>query len=255
MQYSRRVNRPSFQQQNPFIEYIDSLTYTQGNPRLKPETADQYKLSITYENQPFFALSYNKKHDVIFNNAPKQDGKLTYTTAENLGFSDNFAAELNFPVKLGSKISGYGGNQIIYNRYQADYLGGTYKQDKWNWLAYWQVNYKPISSFSLEVSGYYLTKFLDEFITIDNLGSLNVALQKTILNKKGKLSLNVNDILFSDKISAVIQYREIDLHFKQYYESRNARLSFTYSFGNQKLKAARTRKTASEDEAGRVKDK
>jgi len=255
IQYSRRVNRPSFQQQNPFIEYIDSLTYTQGNPRLKPETADQYKLSITYENQPFFALSYNNKHDVIFDNAPKQDGKLTYTTAENLGISDNFAAELNFPIKLGSKISGYGGNQVIYNRYQADYLGGTYKQDKWNWLAYWQVNYKPTSSFSFEVSGYYLTKFLNEFITIDNLGSLNFAVQKTILNKKGKLSLNVNDILFSDKVSAVIQYREIDLHFKQYYESRNARLSFSYSFGNQKLKAARTRKTASEDEAGRVKDK
>lgn len=255
VQYSRRVNRPSFQQQNPFIEYLDSLTYTRGNPRLKPETADQFKLSVTYENQPFFSLSYNKKHDVIFDNAPKQDGKLTYTTAENLGISENFAAELNFPIKLGNKLSGYGGNQVIYNRYEADYLGGTYKRDKWNWLAYWQVNYKPTSTLSLEVSGYYLTKFLNEFITIDHLGSLNFALQKTILNKKGKLSLNVNDILFSDNVLGIIQYREIDLHFKQYYESRNARLSFSYSFGNQKLKAARNRQTASEDEAGRVKDK
>ena len=255
LQYSRRVNRPSFQQQNPFIQYIDSLTYTQGNPTLRPETADQYKLSLTYQNQPFFALSYNKKHDVIFDNAPRQDGKLTYTTTENLGTFDNFAAELNFPVKLGKTISGYGGNQVIFNRYQADYLGGTYKKSKWNWLAYWQIAYKPVASLNFELSGYYMTKFLNEFITIDNLGSLNFAVQKTFWDKKAKLSLNVNDIFFSDNTSGVLKYREIDLNFRQAYESRNARLTLSYSFGNQKLSAARNRKTASEEETNRVKDK
>jgi hypothetical protein len=252
-QYSRRVNRPSFQQQNPFVRFIDSLTYTQGNPELRPETADQYKISLSYQNQPFFALSYNKKQDVIFENAPRQDGKKTYTTTENLGSFDNFAAELNFPINFAKKLSGYGGNQLIYNRYQADYLGGTYKQSRWNWLAYWQIAYKPTSSLNFEVSGYYMTKFLNEFLTIDNQGSLNLGIQKTILNKKGKLSLNVNDILFSDNSAGNLSYRQIDIRFDQYFESRNARLSFSYSFGNQKVKAARSRKTASEEEAGRVK--
>ena len=255
LQYSRRVNRPSFQQQNPFIEYLDSLTYTQGNPRLRPETADQYKISLTYQNQPFFALSYNKKYDVIFDNAPKQDGKKTFTTSENLGVYDNFAAELNFPLNIGNKLSGYGGNQLIYNRYKADYLGGTYEQNKWNWLAYWQLAFKATNTLNFEVSGYYMTKFLNEFITIDNLGSLNLAIQKTFWDRKGKLSLNANDLLFSDNVAGALKYREIDVNFRQYYESRNIRLTFSYSFGNQKLAAARTRKTASEDEASRVKDK
>ncbi|MBC7872392.1 MAG: TonB-dependent receptor, partial [Ferruginibacter sp.] len=114
LQYSRRVNRPSYQQQNPFIEYLDSLTYTRGNPLIKPETADEYKFSLTYESQPFFSVSYNKKHDVIIENAPKQDGNLTYTTPENLAAYENVAIELNFPLNFGKKISGYGGNQAIY---------------------------------------------------------------------------------------------------------------------------------------------
>jgi hypothetical protein len=252
-QYSRRVNRPSYQQQNPFIEYIDSLTYTRGNPLLKPETADQYKLSVTYDNQPFFALTYNKKHDVIFDNAPKQEGNLTYTTSENLASYDNFAAELNFPIQFGKKISGYGGNQFIYNRYKAQYLGDTYDRGKWNWLAYWNVSYKPTDSWSFEVSGYYLTRFLNEFIMINNLGSLDFGVQKSLWNKKGKLSLNCEDILFTDKTKASIQYQAIDVNFRQRYESRNVRLTFSYSFGNQNVKAARDRKTASEAEAGRVK--
>jgi hypothetical protein len=36
-------------------------------------------------------------------------------------------------------------------------------------------------------------------------------------------------------------------------DSRNVRLAFTYSFGNQKLKAARNRSTGSDAEANRVK--
>jgi hypothetical protein len=100
-----------------------------------------------------------------------------------------------------------------------------------------------------------MTKFLNEFLIIDNLGSLNFAVQKTLMNKKARISLNVNDILFSDNTDAIIKYQAVDVNFKQYYDSRSVRLAFSYSFGNQKLAATRARKTASEDEAGRVKDK
>ena len=190
---------------------------------------------------------------MIFDNVPKQNGNFTYTTSENLASFDNFAAELNFPLNLGKKISGYGGNQFIYNRYKADCLESKFDKGKWNWLAYWQVNYKPISSLSFEVSGYYMTDFLNEFLIIKNLGSLNAAIQKTFWDKLGRLSLNVNYILFSDYARASILYQQINVDFRQFHESRNARLTFSYSFGNQKLKAERNRKTASEDESNRVK--
>jgi hypothetical protein len=253
LQYSRRVNRPSYQQQNPFIEYLDSLTYTRGNPLIKPETADGYKFSLTYENQPFFSISYNKKHDVIVDDAPKQEGNLTYTTPENLAAYENVAFELNFPIEFGKKISGYGGNQAIYNHYKADYLGARFDRSKWNWLAYWQVAYKPTDSWSIEVGGFYMTQFLEEFITINHIGALNIAIQKTFWDKKGRISLNVNDILYGQKTHGSLQYQEINVRFYQLEESRNIRLAFRYSFGNQKLKAVRNRTTASDTEENRVK--
>ena len=253
LQYSRRVNRPGFQQQNPFIEYLDSLTYTRGNPLLKPETADEYKFSVTYENQPFFSISYNKKHDVIVEDAPNQIGNLTYTTPENLATYNNIALELNFPIEFGKKITGYGGNQFIYNHYKADYLGARFDKGKWNWLAYWQVTYKPTESWNFEISGFYMTKSLQEFITIEKLGSLNFGIQKSFWNKKGRLILNFNDIFYNENSSGFLQYQDINVKFRQLEESRNVRLTFRYSFGNQKLKAARNRTTASDAEENRVK--
>jgi outer membrane receptor protein involved in Fe transport len=253
LQYSRRVNRPSFQQQNPFIEFLDSLTYTRGNPLLKPETANEYKLSITYENQPFFAISYNKKQDVIVNDAPNQVGNLTYTTPENLATYDNWTFELNFPIEFGKKVTGFGGNQFIYNRYRANYLGAQFNQRKWNWLAYWQVAYKPTDNWSFEVSGYYMTKSLQEFITLEDLGSFDFAIQRSFWNKKGRLTLNISDIFYSERSRGLINYEAINVKFRQLEESRNIRLAFRYSFGNQKLKAARSRNTAADAEENRVK--
>ncbi len=253
VQYVRRVNRPSYQQQNPFIEYLDSLTYTKGNPLLRPEISNQYKLALTYQNQPLFSISYNKTIDVIFENAPKQDGNLTFTTPENLAAFESMVFELNFPLNFGKKISGFGGNQFIYNRYKADYLGGVYDDKKWNWQAYWQVAYKPRPGWNFEIAGFYTTAFLNEFVTIQELGNLNFAIQKTILEKKGRITLNFNDILFSQKTRGKLLYQDIDVVFRQWSETRNIRLSFTYSFGNQKLQASRNRSTGSDAEQNRVK--
>lgn len=253
IQYVRRVNRPSYQQQNPFIEYLDSLTYTKGNPLIRPEISDQFKIGITYQNQPFFSVSYNKTTDVIFENAPKQDGNLTFTTPENLAQFNNVVFELNFPLNIGKKITGFGGNQFIWNSYKANYLGGVYDQKKWNWQAYWQVSYKPRPDWNFEISGFYTTAFLNEFINVSELGNLNFAIQKIILEKKGRITLNFNDILFSQKTLGQLQYQIIDLSFRQWSETRNVRLSFTYSFGNQKLQASRARSTGSDAELNRVK--
>jgi len=252
-QYSRRVNRPSYQQQNPFIQYLDSLTYTRGNPLLRPEISDAFKFGLTYQNQPFFSISYNRTYDVIFDDAPKQDGNLTYTTPENLAQYNNLVFELNFPIQFGKKISGYGGNQFIYNQYKAVYLNGIYNRSKWNWQAYWQVAYKPTPAWNIEMSGYYLTPFLNEFIEIGDLGSLNFAVQHIFWEKKARLTLNFNDILFSQRSRGMIQYQEINVSFRQANETRNVRLAFSYSFGNQKLKAVRNRSTGSDAEANRVK--
>ncbi|MBC7873419.1 MAG: hypothetical protein H7Y01_05450, partial [Ferruginibacter sp.] len=71
--------------------------------------------------------------------------------------------------------------------------------------------------------------------------------------KKARITLNINDIFYSQKTNALIQYQEINVKFRQLEETRNIRLAFRYSFGNQKLKAVRNRTTASDAEENRVK--
>jgi outer membrane receptor protein involved in Fe transport len=251
--YSRRVNRPGFQQQNPFTYFIDSLTYTRGNTNLLPEILNTAQLSVVYDGQPFISIERSVTNDVIIENAPQVEGTKTFTTASNLANFSNWTLQLNFPIKLGKWLDGFGGNQAIYNAYNANYQGFNYDASRWHWLAYWGVTAKLPADIKVEINGYYLTKFLNEFLVIGSMGGLNIAASKTFWDKRGRLSLNVNDILYTERTNAVIDIQGIKVDFSQRQYSRNARLTFSYQFGNTKVKNVRSRRTGSESETSRVK--
>jgi hypothetical protein len=98
-----------------------------------------------------------------------------------------------------------------------------------------------------------MTKSQQEFLAFNPQGSLSVGLSQKVMNGKGKITLSANDIFYSERSSGTIKYQDIDLNYFQRVSSRNLRLGFTYSFGNDILKASRNRKTGSETEANRVK--
>lgn len=251
--YSRRVNRPGFQQQNPFSYFIDSLTYTRGNPNLKPEIINTAQLNLTYDGQPFFGVAYYVTDDVIVENAPRLEGTRTFTTAENLANQTRVELQLNFPIKLGKYIDGFGGNQAIYNAYDATYQNIKYETSRWHWLGYFQINASLPKDFKLEMGGFYMTKFLEEFLTIDNIAGMNFGISKTFDEKRGRLSLSFNDIFYSQNTNATIDFSDVRVNFFQREFSRQVRLTASYQFGNSKMKNVTGRSSASETESSRVK--
>ena len=251
--YAKRVNRPNFNQQNPFTYFIDSLTYTRGNPTLKPEIANVSKLTFTYDNQPVFGISYSVIDSVIVDNAPKLEGTRTFTTADNIAHQSRLELQLNFPIKFGKYIDGFGGNQLIRNAYDATYQDIKYNASRWHWLAYWSVNVKLPKDIKVEIGGFYMTKFLEEFLTIDPLWGLDLGISKNFNNNKGSISLSYDDVFYSQNSRANIDFNNVKVDFRQFQYSRNLKLSFRYNFGNDKVKNAQNRTSASESESSRIK--
>jgi outer membrane receptor protein involved in Fe transport len=251
--YSKRVDRPSFQQQNPFSYFIDSLTYQRGNPNLKPQILNTGQLAVVYDGQPFASVEYVRTDDVIIENAPIREGTKTFTTAANLAAQDNWTFQLNAPLNFAKWISGYVGNQAIYNAFDADYRGFQYKASRWHWLAYAGATIKLPQDIKLELNGFYMTKFLEEFLTINPLGGLSVGVSKSFADKRSRLSVNFNDVFYGQKTSAVIGFGDVSVNFAQRNDTRNVRMTFSYQFGNTKVKSSRKRSTGSESETSRIK--
>jgi outer membrane receptor protein involved in Fe transport len=49
LSYTSRIGRPSFNQLNPFRNYVDANSYVEGNPDLDPQLSDQLALSVNFK--------------------------------------------------------------------------------------------------------------------------------------------------------------------------------------------------------------
>ena len=250
--YSRRLDRPSYQDLNPSIVYLDPYSQQRGNPFLQPQFASSYQAGLTYQKQPVLLLAYTRTTNAISLVTAQQDSVL-YSTSANLSRLANYSATLNFPVSLGKRVSGYGGTILYYNQYRSQYLGGQYANGRLSATFYLQTKVSLPQGVGLEVSGFVQTAGVNGLLNYRPFGTLNLGLQKSLWHEQAQLRLAVSDALFTSKQRGTVQYQGLDVRFFNQTESRQVRLSFTCKLGNQALRAARKRGTGLDEERGRVK--
>ncbi|RAJ32211.1 outer membrane beta-barrel protein [Pedobacter cryoconitis] len=72
------------------------------------------------------------------------------------------------------------------------------------------------------------------------------------MDKKATISLKIRDIFYTARFIGVLKYNNVNTYWENEWESRMFSLSFSYKFGNMKIKTTRNRKTYTAEEQGRV---
>ena len=82
--YSRRQDKPRYEDLNPFEYLLDELTYWKGNPFLKPQISNKVMLSYTWSNLSL-NLYYNKLDDYFTSLTDVYGDNKTIMTTKNIG--------------------------------------------------------------------------------------------------------------------------------------------------------------------------
>ena len=88
---------------------------------------------------------------------------------------------------------------------------------------------------------------------IDPMYVISFGVSKQILKKKGSLKLSIIDPFFLQKADVHVNHGNIDMLVTNRWDNRRVGLTFTYRFGNQNVKGARSRSSATSAEQGRMK--
>jgi len=72
------------------------------------------------------------------------------------------------------------------------------------------------------------------------------------MNGDGNIKIGLDDVFRSRNNTVVIKQDDIDTVVDQMRDTRRVKVNFTYRFGNKKVKSARKRRTATEDETSRI---
>ncbi|RKR81363.1 outer membrane receptor protein involved in Fe transport [Mucilaginibacter gracilis] len=251
--YSRRIDRPSYDDLNPFLYYLDQYTYQQGNPYLNPQYTHSLEFNYTYNKTLNVSLNYSHTSDVItevvLTNATT---KTTYQTNMNLQSQNAYSININTPYNFTKWWSGNVNVNTFYLAFKSNNLDGSNLNDgqlatKIKTTETFQLS----KTFRFEFSSNYESPLTYGLFKIGSRYSFDGGMSKSFAQKKFNVKLSLSDIFNTSDNDVSSNYGNNNFSIHQKNESRVARLTLTYNFGNSKIKT-RQHSTDS-DEKNRVK--
>lgn len=252
--YSRRIDRPTYQSLNPFIYFLDQYTFLKGNPFLQPQYSNSFSVNYGYKQRYFLTLSYSRTSSFMAEILEQDDEQLlTFQTMANLDQFDNYSLNLHVPVTVTDWWSARFNISAYYNGFQSVYLGQTFDNGQFSYNIHMNQNFNLPAGFKAELSGYYQSGMVYSFFHIKDRYQIDMGITKTFLDDRATLKLSVTDVFNIRDHNVDIVQGNINVRVNNKWETQRAFLSLTYRFGNEEVKPARRRSTATEEEQGRVK--
>ncbi len=257
LSYSRRIDRPAYQDLNPFEFKLDEYSFLKGNTSLRPQYTNIVTLSNTYKNKLNTSLSYSRVADVFTQLADTTENSKSFITRKNLATQDVVALNISYPFtyKTYSAFMNFSGN---YSKYKADFGGGSRIVDisatSFNLYMQHSMKFGKKQDWTAEISGWYNSPFIWEgSFKSKTMWTLDAGIQKLILNGKGSFKVSVADIFFGMKYSGESNFGSQRIIASGTFESRQFKTSLSWKFGSNTVKASRDRKDAAEEEKKRTK--
>ncbi|HVW97936.1 MAG TPA: TonB-dependent receptor [Mucilaginibacter sp.] len=254
LSYNRGINRPAYEEINPFLYYVDVYDYRAGNPNLKPEYANNIELTYTY-NKTIATTLYTSiiSNSYDFGYYLQNDtSKVSVLTHTNFGKIYNYGIKFSAPVVFNNWWDAYFRVDASYQRYVAYPEHGNLNKGTQDIILGTVQNFKLGGQITATINGSYESP---NFYGINQNKArywVDAGIGTRLLNKRGTLRLSVIDVFNTLRDRASIDYQNINLTVVDKKESQIGRLTFTYRFGKTSVKAAAVHHTGNEEEQKRI---
>lgn len=251
--FGRRIDRPNYQDMNPFTYPLDRFTLYGGNPFLRPTFSNNLELSHTLNGTLTTSLRYSQTKDVIMETI-EQGGTVFYSRPGNFGRLTSFGLAVNGtlqPVKWWT-LQLY--SELIYNRFRAQLYGQALD----NSGTYWHVaptnQFRINARWNAELGGMFQTRAYAGQFVVRPMGQVRLGVARKIWHERGTVKLAVSDVFYTYQVGGTIKgIANSTARWYSYLDSRVATLSLTYRFS--KGQTLRGRQTgSSENEQQRVRN-
>jgi outer membrane receptor protein involved in Fe transport len=255
--YTRRINRPNFFQTMPFVDFSDSLNLRRGNPELRPEFMNSVELS--YQN--VFAKGHNLLVSVYYKRADglitsyfirefnedlgRDVNIITFTNADN---SQAYGAEFTLKNSFFNRFDLTTNVNVYQSKVDATNVESDLLIERASWFVKENLQVKLPAGFTVQLTGEYRSKAsytpnegnrmpwmpgptnTAQGYTLENW-FMDVSLRKEILDKKGTLTLNVNDVFRTRRNGTFTASGTFIQESYRYRDPQIFRVNFSYRFG------------------------
>ncbi|WP_316736029.1 outer membrane beta-barrel family protein [Pedobacter aquatilis] len=253
LNYGKRVDRPYYQDLNPFFSPLDKFTYYVGNPFLRPSFTQSLELSHTYKNKITTTLGYSWVKDDVNETIEIVEGTY-YSRPANIGKGTvkNISVNADFDITkwLSTHIYAELANIVSKTDFYTGFLktNGTYFRTNPN------LQFKISPTWSAEANLRYQSKFSSVQFLIGPIHEFGAAVQKK-LSTRSTLKLSASDI-FRDRVvvGVINNLAATNAGWINRQDSRSLILSYSYRFGKAFSAPAKHESSGADAEKNRVKN-
>lgn len=270
--YSRRIDRPDYKSLNPFIFFLDPYTYELGNEYLRPQLTDAVEISHTLKHAIVTSIGYSYTSDyfsqivknarnepeileklIQYNPSAEIDpNNVSFAIRENIGSRQNFNAGLSFPVKVSKWWNMNNNLSAFYAIYKGELLGDRLNVTNFGYNIFTSQNFVVAKGWNAEASMWYNSPSVDGMFAGREIYAINAGISRSLWKNKGSFRLTVNDIFATARWRGETDFGGVKMNISNVWDSRGVRATLVYRFGNQNVKGARNRQTATTAEQKRV---
>lgn len=251
--YGRRIDRPYYQDLNPFISPLDKFTFYVGNPFLKPSYVQSLELSYTYKNKYTLTSSYSNSKDEVNETIEITNG-MYYSRPANLGrqivksisFNGSFDPLKWLNINVYSELTNIAVKSDFYTG--ALNTSGTFSFSNAN------ARITLGKGWDAELSGNYRNRMYSAQFILGEIWSANTAVQKK-LSPASTLKLSFNDIFYTSiRTGTINNLAQTEANWINRSDTRNAVLSYSYRFGKAFSSTPKRSESGANEEKNRVKN-
>ncbi|MGN6421629.1 MAG: outer membrane beta-barrel protein [Pseudobacter sp.] len=231
LNYTRRINRPGYQQLNPFLIFQDQYTYNTGNPALRPSYSNRFELIWRYKQLLNTRFMFDQMTDGISGATYLKDN-VQITTTDNFGKRRGIALMVSLTMQA-TKWWNFSFNPAIgHFMSQTKIQNQEIRLQGLTWRIQFVNQFRFGKTWSAELSCAYNAPIVDWQRQVRSRYWINPTLQKKVWKGKGTIKINMEDPF------RAMAYREETKGLAQAYSYRNnindtrrVGLSFSYNFG------------------------
>lgn len=237
--FGRRINRPNYQDLNPFTYPLDRYTYYGGNPFLKPTFSYNFELSHTYKNFLTTTLEYSIATNLI-DETNEQRGTIYYSRPGNFGKQTVYGVSVNGNFKIGkwwmlqlyTECKNIAVNSLMY--------GQQINVQRWYWYIGPNNQFTITKKLSAELGGSYITKVRSgQFLTIP-VWQMRAGASYKLWNGKGSVKVNLSDVFYTNQPGGdILNVANSRANWLSYLDTRVISVGFSYRFSKGKAFQAR----------------
>lgn len=252
--YSRRIDRPNYNDLNPFETRVDEMNFIKGNAYLQPQYTNIFQLTHSFNNLYVTSISYSHINNFSTYIIDSANINQTFITKKNLASQDVSSLNFSAPLDITKWWNLYSSVSFFNSIYHANFGAGKILNISISSFSLNAINaFKLGNGYTAELSGFFSSPtIVGGTFKTRSLGSVDVGIQKRLWSDRATIKISGTDIFRTLTFKGSSNFSGMQLNANSVWESRQCRINFSYRFGGTHIKDARERNAGNDEEKQRT---